>query len=374
MESVLRDFRHALVSLGRARGFSAAAILTLALGSGAAVAVFAIVDAVLLTPPPYRDPSRVMLVWATPPDGSRTWLSFPELDDLSHDATTLSGVAGLMDLRMNLTDGGQPEEVQLVAASGTLFRLLGVDAAIGRSFDPDDDRAGADPVILLGDSFWRRRFGASPRLVGQRIVLDGRSYLVKGILPAGFTVLPPSSVFPATVDGWVPLLPHLPTSQRDVRFLHAVARLAPGKTPIDAEREIARLSSRYSRAFPQTYRPSSWTFALVPFQADVVREARPVLVALSAIVAVVFATACVNVASLLLARGERRAPRARRAHRAWRPSGSPHSAAFRRSARACRLGVRRRCCAGVPGPSGCRWRPSRRRSSTPRCLAWVRRT
>ena len=135
MEALLRDFRHALVSLGRARGFSAAAILTLALGSGAAVAVFAIVDAVLLTPPPYRDPSRVMLVWATPPDGSRTWLSFPEVDDLSHDATTLAGVAGLMDLRMTLTDGGQPEEVQLVAASGTLFRLLGVDAAIGRTFD-----------------------------------------------------------------------------------------------------------------------------------------------------------------------------------------------------------------------------------------------
>jgi putative ABC transport system permease protein len=248
----------------------------------------------------------VVLLWATPPDGSRTWLSFPELDDLSHDAAALSTVAGLMDLRMNLTDAASPEELQLVAASATLFRLLGVNAALGRTFDDHDDRVGADPMILLGDAFWRRRFGADPTVVGRSIVLDGRSYRIAGVLPTDFTVLPPSSVFPASVDAWVPLIPQLPTRQRDVRFLHAIARLAPGRSLEDARHEMSGLSATYSREYPQAYRPSAWSFTVVPFQADVVRQVRPVLLALSAIVAVVFATACVNVANLLLARGERR--------------------------------------------------------------------
>ncbi|HEY7059719.1 MAG TPA: ABC transporter permease [Vicinamibacterales bacterium] len=306
MESLLRDVRHALVSLRRAPAFSTTAILTLALGSGAAVAVFAIVNLVLLKPPPYRDPSSVVLIWADPPEGGRTWLSVPELDDLSHDATTLAGVAGLTDLRMNLTGDGPPEEMQLVAASGTTFRLLGVDAAIGRTFDPEDDRVGADPVIVLSDPFWRRRFGADPSIVGRTILLDGRSYLVRGVLPAGFTVLPPSSVFPANIDGWMPLVPQAPSRQRDIRYLHAIARLAPGDTLDTAAHELRGLAAAYSRAYPQTYRPSGWTFSIVPFQADVVREARPSLIAVSGIVAGVFAIACVNVANLLLARGERR--------------------------------------------------------------------
>lgn len=211
-----------------------------------------------------------------------------------------------MDLRMNLTDSANPEELQLVAASGTLFRLLGVNAALGRTFDDEDDRVGADLVILLGDSFWRRRFGADPSVVGRSLELDGRSYRVAGVLPSGFTVLPPSSVFPASVDAWVPLKPHLPTRQRDARFLHALARLAPGRSLADAQHDMSGLSAIYTGEYPQTYRPSAWSFTVVPFQAEVVREARPVLLALSAIVAIVFATACVNVANLLLARGERR--------------------------------------------------------------------
>ena len=280
--------------------------MTLALGSGATVAVFAMVNAVLLTPPPYRDPSNVTLIWATPPDGNRTWLSLAELDDLTHDASTLMNVAGLMDLRMNLTGGGPPEEAQIVAASGTLFHLLGVEAAIGRTFDPEDDRVGAAPVIVLSEAFWRRRFGADPGVVGTSLLLDGHSYRVRGILPAGFTVLPPSSVFPASVDAWVPLAPHAPSRQRDVRYLHAVGRLAPGRTLADAAQELEALSASYARTYPQAYQPSPWRFTIVRFQADVVRQARPALLALGTIVIVVFAIACVNVANLLLARAERR--------------------------------------------------------------------
>src|SRR5689334_7237523 len=182
MDALLRDLRYAARSLWRARAFTISSVLTLALGTGAAAAVFAIVNAMLLRPLPYRDPSRIVLLWAAPPDGGRTWLSFPELDDLTHDARQLTGVAGMMDLRLNLTGSGAPEEVQLVAASASLFPMLGVDAAIGRTLDAVDDRVEADRVIVLGDGFWRRRFGADPSIVGRTILLDDRSYVVRGVL------------------------------------------------------------------------------------------------------------------------------------------------------------------------------------------------
>jgi putative ABC transport system permease protein len=306
MESLLRDVRYAVRALRRDPSFSLTAIVTLALGSGAAVAIFAVANMVLLRPLPYRDPSRVVLVWAAPPDGARTWLSLPELDDLSRDARTFSAVAGMTDLRMNLTGAGEPEEVQIVAASATLFPLLGAQAALGSTFAPADDEVGATSSIVLADSLWRRRFAADPSVVGRMIELDGRGYIVRGVLPAAFAVLPPSSVFPSRVDAWVALRPHAVARGRDVRYLHVVARLAPNVTLDEARSEGIALGAAYARAFPLTYPPSAWSFAVVGFQADVVRQARPVLVALGAIVAVVLAIACVNVANLLLARGERR--------------------------------------------------------------------
>jgi putative ABC transport system permease protein len=301
----MRDIRYAFRSLTRVPGFTAAAVTTLALGSGAVVAVFTLVNAVLLRPLPYRDASHVMLVWAMPPDGSRTWLSVPEVEDLSCDARSLSRIAGLTDLRMNLTDAGAPEELQVVA-SAALFPMLGIDAALGRTFDGDDDRVGAAAVVLLSDSFWRRRFGADPGIVGRTLRLDGRTYVIRGVLPQAFTLPPPSSVFPASVDVWVPLAPHAQARGRDVRYLHAVARLAPGATPASAEQEAAILARSYSKTYPQAYRPSAWSFVVVPFQQDIARSAKPVLLALGAIVAIVLATSCVNVANLLLTRGESR--------------------------------------------------------------------
>jgi len=302
----MRDFLYAARGLARARAFTLTALTTLALATGAAIAVFTIVDAVLLRPLPYRDPARVVIVWATPPDGSRTWLSVPEVEDLSRDARSLAGIAGLSDLRMNLTGAGTPEEVQVVAASASLFPLLGVEAALGRTFDAADDRTGAQPVVVLADPFWRRRFGADPNVAGRTLLLDGRSYVIRGVLPARFSIPAPSSVFSASVDAWVPLTPHAPMRARDVRYLHAIARLAPGVTAAAAETETSRLGAAYSRAFPQVYRAGAWTFAVRPLQEDVARGVTPVLTALGWIVAILLAIACVNVANLLLVRGEQR--------------------------------------------------------------------
>src|SRR5687767_12259266 len=133
MEPLMRDVRYAIRTFLRAPGFFAAAIFTMALGIGATTAVFAVVNAVLLRPLPYKDPSRVMLLWAVMPDGSRTWLAPPEIDDIRAGVPALEAVAGLTDLRFGLTGSGSPEELAVVGVSASLLPMLGVDMQLGRA-------------------------------------------------------------------------------------------------------------------------------------------------------------------------------------------------------------------------------------------------
>jgi putative ABC transport system permease protein len=211
-----------------------------------------------------------------------------------------------MDLRFALTDGGEPEEVQIAGASASLFPLLGVRAGVGRLFDHHDDRDGGAEVVVLAHDFWRRRFGGSTSILGRAIRLDGRPYTVIGVLPASFGMLPPSSVFPAKVDAWVPLQPHLPSQARDVRFLHAVARIPQGVNIRQANDELASLGAALSRDFAPSYPDGPMRFQAVPMRDDVVREVRPALILLAGLVGLVLAIACANVAALQLARGHAR--------------------------------------------------------------------
>ena len=296
IEQLVNDVRYAMRGLARAPAFASAAVLTIALGTGATTAVFTVVDAVLLRPLPYADPSRVALVWATTPEGAHTWLSAPELDDISRHGRSFQAVAGLTDLRFSLTQAGAPEELQLVAASAATFPLLGVRPAIGRAFEPADDREGAPDVVLLTHGLWLRRFGGLPTILGRAIILNGRPYSVVGVLPASFSVVPPSSVFPARIDAWVPLQPHLPSRARDVRFLHAVARLTPGITYTAANQELLALAAAVTREHGDAYRVAPLGFRAVSMQQDVLSGVRPALLTLSAVVALVLVIVCANVA------------------------------------------------------------------------------
>ena len=305
-EALARDLRYTARGLRRAPGFAAAAIGTIALGTGATAAVFAVVSAVLLRPLPYPDASRLALVWATDAEGARTWLSAPEIDDLRRRATTIDQVAGLSDLRLGLTGIGAPEELQVVAASASLFGMLGATPAAGRLLSDDDDREHAPLSVVLGYGLWQRRFGGSPAVVGSRILLDGRAYTVAGVLGPSFSLLPPSSVFPARADAWVALQAHLPMTARDVRYLHAVARVRPGVTIGAARQELAAIGAALSRDYPSAYGGRSWGFEIVRMQDDLVRHIRPALLVLFATVVLVLLIACANVAALLLARGASR--------------------------------------------------------------------
>ena len=301
LEVLMRDVRYALRTFMRSPAFSIAAIVTMAIGIGATTAVFAVVDAVLLRPLPYRDPSKVMLLWTRMPDGTRTWLSPPELDDIRASVPALDAVAGLTDLKLSLTGAGEPEELAVVGVSATLFPLLGVDMQSGRSFAAGDDVENAPRSAILSDGLWRRRFGARSDVIGTSILLDGRSYTVIGVTPRSFSVLPPSSVFPSRVDAWVALQQHLPARGRDVRYLHAIGRKGSAASDADLHVQLLSLGIQVSSTYPE-YRGRGVSFDAVRMDRDVVRNVRPALMVLLATVGLVLIIASANVAALLLAR------------------------------------------------------------------------
>lgn len=307
-EALLTDLRYTGRCLRRSPVFALSAVVTIALGIGATLAVFIVVNAVLIRPLPFDNPSGIALIWAVNPEGSRTWLSAPEVEDLDIRSQSLEEVAGLTDVRLALTGSGPPQELDAAAVSASLFRLLGVKPQIGRLLDPADDIDGAARVVVLSHGLWTRRFAASPDVLGRAIVLDGRSYAVVGVLPRSFELIPPSSVFPQHADVWLALRPHLVSRARDVRYLHAAARIRDGVTLEAARDELAAIGSAVSRDFAAGYGGRKWSFDIVRMQDDAVRGVRPALLVLLGTVSMVLLIASINVAALLLARsgGRRR--------------------------------------------------------------------
>ena len=300
-EAFLHDLRYAARTFTSAPAFTLTAIATMALGIGAATAVFAVVDAVLLRPLPYRDADRVAIVWAVPPEGTRTWLSLPELADLRERVPAFAATAGLSDLKLTLTGAGDPEELEVVAASANLLEVTGVVPALGSWFIGEHDVANAPAVTVLSDSLWRRRFGARTDVIGTAVTLDGRSHLVIGVMPRTFVIPPPSSVFPSEVDAWVPLESHVTVRGRDMRMLHVLGRLSAGASIEEARAQAGAAARTVSASHPE-YRGRTWTFDVVSLQADLARTVRPVLLIIFAIVGLVLVIAAANVSALQLSR------------------------------------------------------------------------
>jgi putative ABC transport system permease protein len=305
-EAGLRNLSTAMRAFRRAPAFALAAVLTLAIGTGATAAVFTLVNAVVLRPLPFAAPDRVGIVWALQPSGDRTWLSFPELEELQREVPALGAAAGLTDLRPTLIQDGVAHELQALAVSHDFFAVLGVTPTRGRGFSVDDERDGAAPVVILSDGVWRTRFGAQPSVIGRRMRLNDRDYEVIGVLPPTFSLLPASTVMPEHVDLWLPLEPHLPARDRSIRFLHAVARLGPDVTFAQADQQLRAYGMRVTGSLGAVYRGGTWQFTVVPFADDVLKSARTSLSLVFGLVLLVLVMACANVANLLLARGEAR--------------------------------------------------------------------
>ncbi|HEX5216286.1 MAG TPA: ABC transporter permease [Vicinamibacterales bacterium] len=303
------DLRLSWRALRRAPGFTSVVVLTLALGIGAATAIFSVVNAILIAPLPYRDAARLVFIWADMSDSGypRAPLSGPELNDLRQRGTLFDGFGAIWSTTASLSGDGDPEQLRIGLVTTNFFPVLGVTAAIGRTFTEEDDVAQGPPGILLSWSVFQQRYGGDPSLVGKRVVVNGNPTTVIGVMPADFRLwLPMDSSVPDKLQAWTPLRSAgLPRSPRGQQYLRAVGRMKPGVTVSEARQQVTSIAAAISREFTE-YGSAGRVLTTIGLQEDGVREVRPSLLALFGGVAILSLIACVNVANLLVARSAAR--------------------------------------------------------------------
>ena len=304
-DAARQDVRQAWRGLRSTPGPSLLAVLTFALGIGSTAAILAVVHATLLTPLPYRDPSRLVLVWAdlTAAGHPRAPLSGPELQDLRARTTSFEGFAAIWANSVTLGDRGEPEFVRIGLVTPDFFPLLGVEPSAGRLFAPVDDVEDS-PTILLAHSLWQRRFGADPGVVGRTITVNERPATVVGVLPASFRLmLPPGAGTPDTIEAYRLLWPRLAEAPRGQRFLRVLGRTRPGVGLDQARQDVDRVAAQLTKEFPG---PRATSFTTVSLEADNLKPVRGPLLLVTASVALLLVIAAVNVLGVLVARAASR--------------------------------------------------------------------
>jgi putative ABC transport system permease protein len=315
LESLWVDLRFGFRMLCKNPGFSVIAVLTLSLAIGASTAVFSVVNAVLLKPPPYPHSERIVFPWRTVPPGFNLgydqipWGRF-EFLFFSHELNTFQAMGAFLADSFNLTGSGEPARIDGLRASAGFFPSLGVSPSLGRTFTPEEDQLGHNQEVVLSHKLWRERFAADPDVLGRVLELNGEPYTVIGVMPEGFAFpraaeMPGGFTFAKEVELWVPLAlvpgPVLPAESSE---LAVVGRMRPGVTREQSQAEMDLLGKRLERQFPNS---SGWFNArLTPMSRQVAGDTgRPLLLLLGA-VGVVLLIACSNVASLFLARSLKR--------------------------------------------------------------------
>ncbi|MGH7719053.1 MAG: ABC transporter permease [Gemmatimonadaceae bacterium] len=299
MSSIVQDLKYAARGMLRAPAFLAVVLTTLALGIGANAAIFSVVRAILLQPLPYQDPDALVEIAHEEPYGS---VSEPEFVDYQRETRALERLAALRTPPVTLTGDGEPEQIRAAAVSDGFFRIMGVAPQLGRTFLPEEDRRGAADVVVLSHGLWQRRYGADPAIVGKQIVINSRPRTVVGVMPRQFA-------YPSRdVAVWAPLRLNYDTLwTRNNHYLRMVGRVAPGSTLERASAELNLLARRFTRDFPETYAAGNPLVVKMTRVNDaLVGKTRPYLYALLGAVGFVLVIACVNVANLLLVRGESR--------------------------------------------------------------------
>src|SRR5262245_7071471 len=302
MQNLWQDLRYGARMLLKTPGFTLIAVFTLALGIGANVAIFSVVNAVLIQPLPFAEPDRLVWVWGNIRNGGNR-ASVSPLDYLDYRAqtttfeqfaTTYSGLAAF-----NLTGSGDPERLVGAVASGNFFQAMGVGAAMGRAFLPEAEKTGQDQVVVLSHGLWRQRFGGDPSIVGKTLTLDGRKFEVIGVMPPEFD-------FPQGARLWTPM--NFETTegmqQRKAHFLRPIGRLKPGVTLAQAQTDMDAIARRLEAQYPESN--TGWNLRMVPLRDQLVGNIRPTLRVLFGAVGFVLLIACANVANLSLARAAAR--------------------------------------------------------------------
>ncbi len=302
------DLRYALRSLNRARGFTAAVVLTLGLGIGANTAIFSVVRGVMLRPLPHRDGERLMYLRqsANGPGLDNVAFSVPEINDFRGASKTLGGIAEYSPLTLTLLGERDAVRIDVGLVTGNYFSVMGLSPILGRAMGAGDDGAGASPVMMLTYEYWMKRFNGDSAIVGKTLRIGGKGVLVVGVLQQ-------APYFPARIDALMNMVNsehHVSATMvtgRTHRMTEMIARLAPGATVQQARAEIEQITNKVHKDFPAAYDAAAgYHVTLTPFQEVLGQKAKLTLWLLMGAAAFVLIIACANVANLTLMRAIRR--------------------------------------------------------------------
>ena len=307
MRTLWQDLRYGARMLAKNPGFTAVAVIALALGIGANTAIFSVTRAVLLRPLPFAEQERLVVVWKRDATASNPFveLSIPEFADWRTQNQVFENIAAMpttvYGYGYTLTGRGEPTQLESARVSASFFPTLGANAALGRAFAEEEDRPNAERVVVLNHRVWRERFSGDPSVIGQPITLNGANYTVIGVMPPEFN-------FPRGAEVWIPLATNQRQNEnRQAVFLQAIGRLRPGVTAEQAEAELNTIVQRLAAQYPET-EANGHSVVITPLSHYIFGNARPALYLLLAASLLLLAVACANIANLLLARatGRRR--------------------------------------------------------------------
>src|SRR5262245_43142488 len=302
MQTFWQDLRFGARMLLKSPGVTLIAVLTLALGIGANVAIFSVVNAVLIRPLPFAKPDRLVLAWGSIRNGSNR-ASVSPLDYLDYRAQNgvFEQFAAMMTLPTftNLTGSGEPERLEARLVTGNFFQAFGVNAELGRVFLHENDKSGNDRVVVLIHGLWLRRFDGDPSIVGKTLMFEGRKYEVIGVMPPSFN-------FPQGAELWGPMSFDVAAEmrQRRAHFLRPIGRLKPGVALAQAQTDMDAVARRLESQYPETN--TGWNLRMVPLRDQIVGNVKPTLQVLFGAAGFVLLIACANVANLSLARAATR--------------------------------------------------------------------
>jgi putative ABC transport system permease protein len=302
MKTLLQDFRYAIRMTRKNPGFSFVVVSILALGIGANSAIFSVVNAALLRAVPFQDPDSLVMVNAIHQTLGKTVASPADFIDWQSRNSVFVQLAAFRNQYYNVTEVDEPERSYGLAVSTSLFPLLNIQPAVGRAFSSEEEKPGANPVVIVSHGLWRRRFGSDPGFVGKVVKLNNKAYTVVGIMPPDFE-------FPLaaqTVEIWVPLTlsPDL-LADRGNHNVSVVARLKPGVTLQQAQAEMEKIASKLAQEYPETN--GQFGVRLISLHEEVIRGIKKPLLILFGTVGFVLLIACFNATNLLLARATTRA-------------------------------------------------------------------